>query len=194
MERTILTTIIITGPPGVGKTTLVRKICSNLRDKGHILRGFYTEEVRSEGSGFGQRIGFDVVTLDGKHGILSRENTTDKLRRPKVGKYSVFIQDFEDLTLPLLAKKDSGPEPELLVIDEVGKMELLSKRFESAVGELLRKKRPLVVTIPEKSSLILVEQLRKTSGSILYQVTKTNRNTLSTEIADLITMSLLVTK
>ncbi|KAI8040411.1 hypothetical protein M5D96_006354 [Drosophila gunungcola] len=169
MERTILTTIIITGPPGVGKTTLVRKICSNLRDKGHILRGFYTEEVRSEG--IGQRIGFDVVTLDGKHGILSRENPIDKLRRPKVGKYSVFIQDFEDLTLPLLANKDSRPEPELLVIDEVGKMELLSKRFESAV-----------------------EQIRKTSGSILYQVTKSNRNTLSTEITDLITMSLLVTK
>ncbi|XP_052845984.1 LOW QUALITY PROTEIN: nucleoside-triphosphatase THEP1 [Drosophila gunungcola] len=192
MERTILTTIIITGPPGVGKTTLVRKICSNLRDKGHILRGFYTEEVRSEG--IGQRIGFDVVTLDGKHGILSRENPIDKLRRPKVGKYSVFIQDFEDLTLPLLANKDSRPEPELLVIDEVGKMELLSKRFESAVGDLLRKKRPLVVTIPEKSSLSLVEQIRKTSGSILYQVTKSNRNTLSTEITDLITMSLLVTK
>jgi len=85
---------------GVGKTTLIRKICSNLRDKGHLLQGFYTEEVRGEG--ISQRIGFDVVTLAGKRGILSRENPEDKLRRPKVGKYSVFVQNFEDLALPLL--------------------------------------------------------------------------------------------
>jgi len=175
---------------GVGKTTLIRKICSNLRDKGHLLQGFYTEEVRGEG--ISQRIGFDVVTLAGKRGILSRENPEDKLRRPKVGKYSVFVQNFEDLALPLLDFKE--PEAHLLVIDEVGKMELFSKRFESAMVDLLKKKRPLLVTIPEKSSLPLVEQLRKIPSSILYQVTKSNRNTLAGEIIDLITKSLVVTK
>ncbi|XP_016933284.2 cancer-related nucleoside-triphosphatase homolog [Drosophila suzukii] len=192
MESSILTTIIVTGPPGVGKTTLIRKISSNLRDKGHLLQGFYTEEVRGEG--ISQRIGFDVVTLAGKRGILARENPEDKLRRPKVGKYSVFVQNFEDLALPLLDFKNSQPEPHLLVIDEVGKMELFSKRFESAMVDLLKKKRPLLVTIPEKSSLTLVEQLRKIPSSILYQVTKSNRNTLAGEITDLITKSLVVTK
>jgi len=177
---------------GVGKTTLIRKICSNLRDKGHLLQGFYTEEVRGEG--ISQRIGFDVVTLAGKRGILSRENPEDKLRRPKVGKYSVFVQNFEDLALPLLDFKDSQPEPHLLVIDEVGKMELFSKRFESAMVDLLKKKRPLLVTIPEKSNLPLVEQMRKIPSSILYQVTKSNRITLAREITDLITKSLVVTK
>nr|XP_016933284.1 cancer-related nucleoside-triphosphatase homolog [Drosophila suzukii] len=181
MECSILTTILITGPPGVGKSTLIRKICSNLRDKGHLLQGFYTEEVRGEG--ISQRIGFDVVTLAGKRGILARENPEDKLRRPKVGKYSVFVQNFEDLALPLLDFKDSQPEPHLLVIDEVGKMELFSKRFEAAMVDLLKKKRPL-----------LVEQLRKIPTSILYQVTKSNRNILAGEITDLITKSLVVTK
>ncbi|XP_037721930.1 nucleoside-triphosphatase THEP1 [Drosophila subpulchrella] len=192
MESSILTTVLITGPPGVGKTTLIRKICSNLRDKKHLLQGFYTEEVRGEG--VSQRIGFDVVTLEGKRGILARENPEDKLRRPKVGKYSVFVQDFEYLTLPLLDIKNSQSEPDLLVIDEVGKMELFSKRFESAMVDLLKKKRALLVTIPEKSSLPLVEQLRKVPSSILYQVTKSNRNTLAGEITDLITKSLVVTK
>uniref|UniRef100_A0A6P4FIC1 Nucleoside-triphosphatase THEP1-like n=1 Tax=Drosophila rhopaloa TaxID=1041015 RepID=A0A6P4FIC1_DRORH len=192
MEKAILTTIIITGPPGIGKTTLVRNICSNLRNKGHLLQGFYTEEVRS--AEIGQRIGFDVVSLEGKRGILSRENPADQLRRPKVGRYSVFVQDFEDLILPLLNFKDCRPEPELLVIDEVGKMELLSKRFESAMGYVLKNKLPVVVTIPEKSSLPFVEHVKKTPGSVLYQVTKSNRNTLAAEIIDLITTSLLVTK
>ncbi|XP_016984507.1 nucleoside-triphosphatase THEP1 [Drosophila rhopaloa] len=192
MEKTILTTIIITGPPGIGKTTLVRNICSNLQNKGHLIQGFYTEEVRN--AGIGQRIGFDVVSLEGKRGILSRENPPDQLRRPKVGRYSVFVHDFEDLILPLLNFKDCRPEPELLVIDEVGKMELLSKRFESAMGYVLKNKLPVVVTIPEKTSLPLVEQLKKTPGSVLFQVTKSNRNTLAAKIIDLITTSLLVTK
>ncbi|XP_017048723.1 nucleoside-triphosphatase THEP1 [Drosophila ficusphila] len=190
MESANSTMILITGPPGVGKTTLVRKICSNLQEKERILQGFFTEEVRGQGTN--QRIGFDVVTLAGKRGILARENPADNLRRPKVGKYSVFVQDFEDLTLPLLDVKDSRSE--LLIIDEVGKMELFSKRFESAMNNLLKKKTPLVVTIPEKSNLPLVEQLRKSSESVLYKVTKSNRDKLPAEITDLITKSLLVTK
>ncbi|XP_016999300.2 cancer-related nucleoside-triphosphatase homolog [Drosophila takahashii] len=188
MESSILKTIIITGPPGVGKTTLICKVCSSIKDKGHILQGFYTEEVRGEGNK--QRIGFDVVTLAGKRGILARENPGDKLRRPKVGKYSVFVQEFEDLALPLLAIQDS----KLLIIDEVGKMELFSKRFELAVSDLLKKTRPLVVSVPEKSNLPLVEQLKKAPNSKLYTVTKTNRNSLADEITDLITQSLVVTK
>ncbi|KAH8364551.1 hypothetical protein KR084_008000, partial [Drosophila pseudotakahashii] len=174
---------------GVGKTTLIRKICASIQDKGHILQGFYTEEVRA--AGINQRIGFDVVTLTGKRGVLARENPGDKLRRPKVGKYSVFVQNFEDLALPLLAFKNQQPEPHLLVIDEVGKMELFSKRFEAAVSNLLKKTQPFVVTIPEKSSLPLVEQLRKAPNSILYKVTKSNRDSLADEITNLITQSLL---
>lgn len=179
----------------MGKTTLVRKICSKLREKGHLLQGFYTEEVRDVGNC--QRIGFDVVTLTGKRGILARNTNTDVAdeRRPKVGKYSVFVQDFENLALPLLDIKGDGAKPELLIIDEVGKMELFSKRFESTIDDLFKKKQlPLVVTIPEKSSLKLVDQLRKSPQSMLCQVTKSNRDSLVEKITDLITKSMLVTK
>ncbi|KAH8322242.1 hypothetical protein KR059_009344, partial [Drosophila kikkawai] len=177
---------------GVGKTTLVRRICSKLGGKGHSLQGFYTEEVREAGNG--QRIGFDVVTLSGERGILARSihvGETDK-RRPKVGKYSVYVQDFEDLALPQLEIKDDGEKPGLLVIDEVGKMEMFSKRFETTIDNLLEKKPiPLVITIPEKSSLRLVEQLRKSPKSMLFQVTKSNRDSLAEKITDLITKSML---
>jgi nucleoside-triphosphatase THEP1 len=54
--------VLITGPPGIGKTTLVQSVCGKLVDKGLRLRGFYTEELR-EGR---NRIGFDVVSLTTK--------------------------------------------------------------------------------------------------------------------------------
>ncbi|KAH8286271.1 hypothetical protein KR054_005696, partial [Drosophila jambulina] len=178
--------------PGVGKTTLVRRICSKLGEKGHVLQGFYTEEVRDAGNG--QRIGFDVVTLTEKRGILARctnPEETDK-RRPKVGKYAVFVQDFEHLALPQLDINEDGAKPELLIIDEVGKMEMFSKRFEATIDDLLQKNQiPLVITIPEKSSLKLVEQLRKSPRSMLFQVTKGNRDSLAEKITNLITKSML---
>ena len=60
-------------PPGVGKTTLIRKVSAALQENGIDLHGFYTEEVRSSaGRGGGPRIGFDVVTFDGKRGPLAR--------------------------------------------------------------------------------------------------------------------------
>ncbi|KAH8360609.1 hypothetical protein KR200_010094 [Drosophila serrata] len=179
---------------GVGKTTLVRRICSKLSEKNHLLKGFYTEEVREDSQG--QRIGFDVVTLTGKRGVLARitnPEETDK-RHPKVGKYSVFVQEFENLALPQLDIRDDGAKPGLLVIDEVGKMEMFSKRFESTIDDLIQKKQiPLVITIPENSSLKLVERLRKSPRSMLFQVNKSNRDSLAEKIPDLITKSMLVT-
>ncbi|XP_017138386.1 nucleoside-triphosphatase THEP1 [Drosophila miranda] len=182
MKKTnILTAILITGPPGVGKTTLVRNICSKLSEQSK-LQGFYTEEVRAEGKG--QRIGFDVVTLSGERGILARERPLDNLRRPKVGKYSVYVQDFEDLTLPLL---DGCCE--LFVIDEVGKMELLSKRFETAIAKVLQQQRPILATIPQttRQSMPLVERLKSAPGAVTYEVTKTNRESLVGQITERIT-------
>jgi nucleoside-triphosphatase len=56
------------GLPGIGKTTLVQKVCNMLRDGGFSVKGFFTEELRKGGT----RVGFDVVTLDGKRGALAR--------------------------------------------------------------------------------------------------------------------------
>ncbi|XP_022222320.2 nucleoside-triphosphatase THEP1 [Drosophila obscura] len=192
MEKSnILTAILITGPPGVGKTTLVRKICSKLGEQSK-LQGFYTEEVRADGKG--QRIGFDVVTLTGKRGILARERPLDNLRRPKVGKYSVYVQDFENLTLPLLDGSHSGFG--LLVIDEVGKMELLSKRFEAAIANVFeQQRRPILATIPQatRQSMPLVEKLKNAPGAYIYEVTKVNRDALVNQITELITQSKFLT-
>ncbi|XP_017532718.1 cancer-related nucleoside-triphosphatase isoform X3 [Manis javanica] len=92
--------VFLTGPPGVGKTTLIQKASEVLKSSGIPVDGFYTEEVRQGG----RRIGFDVVTLSGPRGLLSRvglELLPGK-RECRVGQYVVDLTSFEQLALPVL--------------------------------------------------------------------------------------------
>ncbi|XP_018887490.3 cancer-related nucleoside-triphosphatase isoform X2 [Gorilla gorilla gorilla] len=92
--------VFLTGPPGVGKTTLIHKASEVLKSSGVPVDGFYTEEVRQGG----RRIGFDVVTLSGTRGPLSRvglEPPPGK-RECRVGQYVVDLTSFEQLALPVL--------------------------------------------------------------------------------------------
>uniref|UniRef100_UPI003AAADE5A cancer-related nucleoside-triphosphatase isoform X2 n=1 Tax=Centroberyx gerrardi TaxID=166262 RepID=UPI003AAADE5A len=93
--------VFLTGPPGVGKTTLVQKACEALVSAGVGVEGFYTEEVREAG----RRVGFDVVTVAGERGHLSRirdiAGVSHGRREYTVGQYVVDLPSFENLALPL---------------------------------------------------------------------------------------------
>ncbi|KAH8302292.1 hypothetical protein KR044_004822, partial [Drosophila immigrans] len=173
---------------GVGKTTLVRKISAKMRSQCKV-QGFCTVEVLEND----QRIGFDVVTMGGMRGILARETSigsTGDANLPKVGKYSVYVENFEKLALPALNSPNRGQQ--LMIIDEVGKMELLSKRFEEAVRMLMLYEQPLLVTIPLHSpkSLALVEFLKSYPYAKLYKVEHSNRDSLVHTISEDIIKSL----
>ncbi|XP_032464335.1 cancer-related nucleoside-triphosphatase isoform X2 [Phocoena sinus] len=92
--------VFLTGPPGVGKTTLIQKASEVLKSSGVPVEGFYTEEVRQGG----RRIGFDVVTLSGARGPLSRigSELPPGKRECCVGQYVVDLTSFEQLVLPVL--------------------------------------------------------------------------------------------
>ncbi|HVN66096.1 MAG TPA: nucleoside-triphosphatase [Methanomicrobiales archaeon] len=127
--------LLVTGPPGCGKTTLVRRIVHELGDL--TMVGFYTEEIR-EGR---DRVGFALVGLDGKKGILSHVRFPGPHR---VGKYGVDIMGFESF---LDGIRVGDPGLCLVVIDEIGKMECISARFRSFLGERLAAPVPLLATI-----------------------------------------------
>ncbi|XP_060652701.1 nucleoside-triphosphatase THEP1 isoform X2 [Drosophila nasuta] len=150
MEKHKLTVFLITGQPGIGKTTLVGKIAANMRNQ-CTLQGFFTDEVRENN----QRIGFDVVTMAGKREILARE-------------------------------KVRGNLPKLMIIDEVGKMELLSKRFEEAVRMLVLNEQMALITIPLHTNkrIGLVEFLKSYPQSRIYTVNHTNRDSLMRTISE----------
>ncbi|XP_039320159.2 cancer-related nucleoside-triphosphatase isoform X2 [Saimiri boliviensis] len=92
--------VFLTGSPGVGKTTLIQKASDVLKSSGVPVDGFYTEEVRQGG----RRIGFDVVTLSGTRGPLSRVGLQPPpgKRECRVGQYVVDLTSFEQLVLPVL--------------------------------------------------------------------------------------------
>uniref|UniRef100_A0A674GH87 Nucleoside-triphosphatase, cancer-related n=1 Tax=Taeniopygia guttata TaxID=59729 RepID=A0A674GH87_TAEGU len=157
--------VFLTGPPGVGKTTLIQKVTQALKSSGAPIDGFYTQEVR-EG---GRRAGFDVVTLSGNRGPLSRVSPSSESsvsrREYRVGQYVVDLVSFEQLVLPMLRNVNHGGDTEkrICVIDEIGKMELFSQAFIQAVRQMLAGSGTVVlgtIPIPKGKPLDLVEEIR----------------------------------
>ncbi|HEX5042256.1 MAG TPA: nucleoside-triphosphatase [Candidatus Polarisedimenticolaceae bacterium] len=117
--------IFVTGDPGCGKTTAMRRVVERLASL--PMSGFLTEEVRENGA----RTGFRGVTLDGKVFTLARAGAAGDFR---VGPYGVMLEELEAVGVPALRP---APETRLVVVDEVGKMEAFSPGFREAITDLL---------------------------------------------------------
>ncbi|CAH0551754.1 unnamed protein product [Brassicogethes aeneus] len=98
--------ILLQGAPGIGKTTLIKKVVENINKSGITADGFFTEEVKV-GRG---RIGFDIVTLKNERGILARKGSPNNsaIKLPQVGQYTVYLNDFEKLALPVFNNVSLG--------------------------------------------------------------------------------------
>jgi nucleoside-triphosphatase THEP1 len=133
--------------------------------------GFYTQEKRRRG----QRIGFTIVTLSGAQGSLASIGR----KEPTVGRYSIDVEGFEALVLPNL---DPGTNPaDLYVIDEIGRMELLSRKFRDKIIDLLAQPTNLLATIARRG-IGFVEQIKGRNDIELIEVTRKNRDPLREEI------------
>jgi nucleoside-triphosphatase len=161
--------LLITGLPGVGKTTLIKKLSEELRYL-HPA-GFYTAEIREEGI----RKGFELVSLEGRRGVLSHINIKSPYR---VGRYKVDIKSFEDFLDGISFFDDSTG---LVIIDEIGKMECLSDQFKKLIKELLDSAKWVIATIALKGSG-LIEEIKKRQDVKLFEITKGNRDFLLREI------------
>jgi nucleoside-triphosphatase len=161
--------ILVSGLPGVGKTTLVRKLVEELKQFRPV--GFYTEEIREEGT----RKGFKLNSLDGRKGLLSH---TDIQSPRRVGKYKVDVKGFEAFlgSVPLL-----HPSTRLIVIDEIGKMECFSDQFKSLLKEILDSEKWVIATIALKGSGI-IEAIKKRKDVKVFEITQRNRDSLLSDI------------
>ena len=161
--------LLIVGLPGVGKTTLIKKLYEPLKDFRPV--GFYTAEIREEG----MRKGFALVNLEGKRGVLSHVDIKSPYR---VGRYKVDISGFEDF---LDGVSFSNPFTRLIIIDEIGKMECLSDRFKKLLREALGSGKWVIATIALKGSGLITE-VKQRQDVKLFEITKGNRNSLLSEI------------
>ena len=129
------TVYLLTGRPGTGKTSLVRQAVAELKGK---VGGFYTEEIRVQGT----RLGFKLITLDGQEAVLAH---VDFHGRHRVGKYGVDVDALERVGVPALA--EAIRQRDVIVIDEIGKMELFSNRFREVVLEAIQSGKRVLGTI-----------------------------------------------
>ena len=161
--------ILITGLPGTGKTTLLRRVVEELRPL-HPA-GFFTAEIR-EGH---TRKGFELKSLNGKNGVLAHVDIASPCR---VGKYKVDVKRFEAFleSIPLL-----GPSVSLIVIDEIGKMECFSELFRNLVKQVLDSDKVVLATIALKGDSF-IERIKKREDVQLVELVESRREALVEEI------------
>lgn len=126
---------LITGEPGVGKTTLIRRVVSTMRSR---AAGFYTEDLRAAGN----REGFRIVTLDGETALLAASGHPGPVQ---ISKYGVDIGELERIGVPALRR--AIDRRHVMVADEIGKMQLYSKAFRTTVFEAVRTAHPVLATV-----------------------------------------------
>jgi len=167
--------IFVTGAPGVGKTTVVRRTIEWLAQRGLRAGGLFCPELRSGG----ERVGFEVVDLmTGERGVLAHVDLTDG---PRVGRYRVNLGDLSRIACKAI--ENAVRESDLIVIDEVGPMELKSEAFQRAVLAAVEGSKPVLGIIHWRAEHRVVEAIRRRKDALIIEVTPKNRDSLSGEIA-----------
>lgn len=161
--------VLLTGRPGSGKTTVAERLVERFREDGVAVGGFVTTEMREDG----QRVGFRIRTAAGEEATLAH---VDFPGPPTVGRYGVDLDALERVALPTL------DEPaDVLVIDELGPMELASTTFTDAVRRVFDSPTPVVATVHARGHPFTDELCDRDEVEAI-EVTLANRNDLPKRI------------
>ncbi|MCK4845807.1 MAG: hypothetical protein KAS95_09050, partial [Candidatus Heimdallarchaeota archaeon] len=156
--------VLVTGQPRIGKTTMIARI---LAESNKSAIGFITKEIREKG----YRIGFDIETLSGiVKPLASKKGKTSKY---KVGSYNVYVENVDFVVDYLKAKIESGTSYDLIVLDEVGKMELYSDSFKEFVLYCLKQKKVLGTIMMRDNDFTM--QIKSRSDTRIFNLTEENR-------------------
>jgi nucleoside-triphosphatase THEP1 len=160
--------ILVTGPPGCGKSTLIEKVVSHIHTP---ATGFLTREMRERG----RRVGFAIHTLDGKRGVLAHQNMRGPFR---VGRYGVNVEEIDRTAVPSMvpAKAD-----EIVVIDEIGEMECFSGLFKQTLVQVLESQHQVVGSIAQRGDRF-IEQIKARPDIMLILLSEQNRDSALTRI------------
>lgn len=164
---------LITGHPGVGKTTVIQKTAERLSQ--YHPRGFFTQEIRESGV----RKGFELIDLEEGRFTLAHVGFVG---RHRVGKYGVDIDSFDDY----LRKRDFGGEAGyLIIIDEIGKMECFSELFVRTIVRILDSDKTMIASISEKGGGI-IQKIKARQDVHIVEISIRNRDSMGERIAEMI--------
>ena len=164
--------VVITGRPGVGKTTLFQRVVARLRSRGLRVEGFVCPEVRSGG----RRVGFLIRSLDGSlEAWLARVEGCDG---PPVGRYRV-CREAERVAQEAVER--ALREADMVGIDEIGPMELKSPGIRAAILRALSSGKPgIFVAHRRLSDPEILPRLRQ--HGVWFTVTEENRDALVDQV------------
>jgi len=166
----------ITGMPNVGKTSTLKKIIKSLEDHGYVVQGMITEPFIKKK----KHLGFYAMNW------LSKEKEVfahiDFDQRETVGKYGIDIEALDKICVPAIEDAITNEDVNIIIIDEIGKMEMLSEKFCEMVIEALDSDKPIIVTLHKKSRTPLLQDVRRRDDIRILEVTPVNRNLLPYKI------------
>ena len=166
-------TLLLTGRPGVGKTTVVKTVAGAL---GERAGGFYTEEIRGPGG----RKGFRLVTRDGQETVMAHVNLRGQ-GRPRVSRYGVDVGAIDRVGVAALRR--AMAEREVIIVDEIGKMELFSGQFRDVVLQAVSGRRLVVATVMSKPNP-WVDALKALPQVEVWEVTMKNREGMAKRVVE----------
>src|SRR4030095_2857277 len=163
--------VLVTGRPGSGKTTLIKRILDELPQR---FGGFYTEEIRDHGT----RVGFKVVALEGGDAVFAHVDFTTPER---VGKYGLDLSALE--AVGVNAIREAVQEQRPIAIDEIGPMEIRSVGFRESVNDALDSELPVLATIFLRS-LPFTDTIKSRPDVVLIDVRPDNRERLVSQLSE----------
>ena len=168
--------LFLTGGPGIGKTSILLKVVETLRALGYRIGGMTSCEVRS----LGRRIGFRVLDVgDGESGWLAR---IDQVQGPRVGKYRVNINDLENIGVQAIMKAVENSE--VVVVDEIGPMEMFSEGFEECVRAAVESRKLVISAVHWRLKNRLTDEIKQREDAEVFVVTLGNRANLHQAIVE----------
>jgi nucleoside-triphosphatase len=168
--------MLITGPPGIGKTTILCKTGEDLSSRGYKIGGMTSQELREDGN----RVGFQIENYSsGSKGWLAHIHQPVG---PRIGKYRVNLHNLDSIGVAAITQ--ALIDADIVVIDEIGPMELFSGNFRNAVRKAVNSCKPLLGTIHFRSHRQLISQLGAGESSEIIEVTVSNRDRLPSELVD----------
>jgi nucleoside-triphosphatase len=154
--------ILLTGTPRSGKSTLIEKVIKRLK---RPATGFFTRELREKG----KRVGFLIETLDGKTGLLAHRNIKGRYR---VGKYGVNQKDIDQIAVPSMLPSTVD---QLIVVDEIGKMECFSDLFKETLLRVLSAENQVIGSIAIKGDRF-IQTIKNRDDVILVSLSENSRD------------------
>ncbi|MFD0712987.1 nucleoside-triphosphatase [Paenibacillus sp. GCM10027626] len=150
---------------------LVKQIASDL------CGGFYTEEIRD----LNDRIGFKCVSVDGESQVIAHVDSPSLIR---VGRYGVDIESFEKFAILLI--EASLISKKVIVVDEIGFMQMLPAPFRKLINRILSENNRIVLgTIPVDSHPE-IDKIRENTGVKIFSINEDNRDLIGEEMANTI--------